>query len=261
MTERLQSKDGTTIAYDRSGTGPSVVIVGGGPTDRSAHAQLAALLASRFTVFNYDRRGRGASGDTLPFAVERELEDLEVLIDAAGGSAGVFGSSGGAVVALEAASRRLSISKLALWEPPFVLADEGSRPRPPADYAEQLVELVAAGQSGDAVELFFTQAAAMPAEFVAPMRQSPFWPAMEGLAPALVYDAAFVGDFSVPFDRAAGVDVPTLVIDGGTTPWLSNAARAVADAIPGAERRTLEGEPHNVAADAIAPVLEEFFGG
>lgn len=256
---KVISKDGTAIAYDQSGSGPAVIVVGGVLGDRSQQAPLAALLAERFTVFNYDRRGRGASGDTPPYAVEREVEDLDALITEAGGAAFVYGTSGCAMLALEAAARGLApkIKKLALWEPPYIV--DNSRPPVPPDYKEQLSRLLAAGRRGDMVELFMTQAVGMPAEFVAPMRQAPFWAAQEALAHTLIYDATLTGDFSLPTERIASVTVPTLVIDGGETPWLSRAAQAVAAALPHAQRRTITGQPHNVDAAALAPVLVEFF--
>jgi pimeloyl-ACP methyl ester carboxylesterase len=257
--DTVVSQDGTAIAFDRAGDGPPVILVNAGPTDRTANAPLAGLLAPHFTVLNYDRRGRGDSGDTAPYAVDREYEDLEAIIDEAGGSADVFGSSGGGILALEAAARGLAIAKLAVWEPPYIL--DGTRPPVPADYRQQLDELLAAGRRGDMVELFLTQAVGMPAEFVAPVRQSPFWPSMEAVAPALIYDAMIVGDFSLPTARVAAIKVPTLVIDGGQTPWLSATAQAVAAALPDAQRRTLEGQPHNVDATALAPALTGFFNG
>jgi pimeloyl-ACP methyl ester carboxylesterase len=255
----VSSSDGTAIAFDRSGEGPPVILVGSGPTDRSANVPLAALLAPHFTVVNYDRRGRGDSGDTAPYAVDREFDDIAALVTEAGGSVYMFGTSGGGMVALEAAARGLGITKLAVWEPPYIVDD--SRPPVPADYRQQLADLLAAGRRGDMVELFFTQATGMPAEYVAPMRQSPFWPAMEKVAHALVYDAMIAGDFSLPAARLAAVTVPTLVIDGGTTPWLSNTAQAVAAALPDVRRRTLTGQPHNVDPAVLAPALVEFFIG
>lgn len=255
----VRSSDGTEIAYDRLGAGPAVVTIGAGPTDRSANAPVAELLAARFTVFNYDRRGRRDSGDTPPFTVDREYEDLAAVVKVAGGTACLFGTSGGAVIALEAAARGLGVAKLGLWEPPYVLDSE--EVRPPADYEAQLAMAVATDRPGDAVELFFTQAAGVPAEFVASLRDQPFWPAMEQLAQALVYDAAIMGDFRPPAERLATIGVPTLVVDGGTTPWMSRAADAVSELVAGAQRRTLPGQPHNVDATAIAPVLIDFFAG
>jgi pimeloyl-ACP methyl ester carboxylesterase len=253
------SKDGTTLVFDRSGQGPEVILVGGILGDRSQQAPLAGLLAEHFTVFNYDRRAHGESGDTPPYAIERESEDLEAVIQEAGGSAFVYGTSGCAILALEAAARGLApkIKRLALWEPPYIVDD--SRPPAPKDYKAQLTKLLVAGRRGDMVELFMLQAVGMPAEFVAQMRQAPWWPAQEALAHTLIYDATIVGDYSLPTQRVASVTVPTLVMDGGETPWLSHAAQAVAHALPHAQRRTLNGQPHNVAPEAIAPALLEFF--
>jgi pimeloyl-ACP methyl ester carboxylesterase len=258
---QVLSKDGTVIAFEKLGQGPAVIVVGGQLGDRSQQAPLAALLSSHFTVYNYDRRGHGESGFTAPYAVEREIEDLEALINEAGGSALVYGTSGCAVLALEAAAWGLSpkIKKLALWEPPYILDD--SRPPVPQDYKEQLTSLLSQGRRGDMVELFMTAAVGMPGAIVAQMRQAPWWPAQEALAHTLIYDATLMGDFSLPYAKVASVTVPTLVIDGGQTPWLSHAAQAVASALPHAQRRTLSGQPHNVDPEAIAPVLVEFFKG
>jgi pimeloyl-ACP methyl ester carboxylesterase len=254
---RLTSSDGTTIAFERSGDGPPVILVCGGSTDRTANAPLSELLAEHFTVFNYDRRGRGDSGDTAPYAVEREIEDIDAVIAVAGGSASVYGTSSGAALALEAAASGLAITKLALWEPSYIV--EG-RPRPPADTARIYAELVAAGRRGDAVEYFMAKVVGLPPELVAEARKAPWWPAQEALAHTLAYDATIMGDYSLPAERVASVMVPTLVIDGGASfPWIRKTAQAIADIIPHAQRRTLEGQTHNVAAEAITPVLVEFF--
>ena len=199
----VTSRDGTTIAFEQSGRGPAIVLVGGTLGDRSQQAPLAALLAERFTVLNYDRRGHGESGDSEPYAVERELEDLGAVLDAAGEPSLVYGTSGCAVLALYAAAAGLAprIRKLALWEPPFVVG--ASRPAVPADYREQLTSLLEEGRRGDMVELFMTAAAGLPRELVASMRQAPWWPAQEALAHTLVYDATLMGDFSLPRARIA----------------------------------------------------------
>src|SRR5215216_1992011 len=196
---KITSNDGTTIAFDRLGEGPPVILVCGQSTDRSSNAGVAALLAPDFTVFNYDRRGRGDSGDTAPYAVEREVEDIDALIKEAGGSAFVYGMSSGAALALEAAASGLAITKLALWEPPFILDD--SRPRPPADTARIYTELVSRGRRGEAVEFFMRQVVGLPAEFVAQARKAPWWPAQEALAHTLAYDATIMGDYSLPSER------------------------------------------------------------
>jgi pimeloyl-ACP methyl ester carboxylesterase len=189
------------------------------------------------------------------------VEDIAAILDAAGGSACVYGTSGCAALCLEAAARGLApkMKKLALWEPPYIVDD--SRPPVPQDYLEQLRKMLREERRGDMIELFFTKAVGMPAEFVAPMRQSPFWSAQEAFAPTLVNEAILMGDgsFKLPKERIAKATCPTLVIDGGTTPWLSRAADAVADTLPNAQRRTLAGQPHNVDPQALAHVLVEFF--
>jgi pimeloyl-ACP methyl ester carboxylesterase len=262
----VHSYDGTAIAFDRLGDGSPVILVGGAFQHRAFDprtAQLSALLAEQFTVFRYDRRGRGDSGDTPPYEVEREIEDLQALVTDAGGSASVFGESSGGNLALEAAARGLTITRLAVWEPNFLIDD--SRPPLPDEYVRQLTELVSSGRRGDAVEYFMTKAVGLPDEFVAPMRDTPIWVGMEAVAHTLAYDGTVVGDSMsgkpLPAGRWASVPVPTLVIDGGQSPWLSAGAKAIADALPYAQRRTLAGQSHGVAPEAIAPVLEEFFAG
>jgi pimeloyl-ACP methyl ester carboxylesterase len=261
MSSQTKSKDGTVIAYDRSGHGPAVVIVGGILGDRSQQAPVAALLESDFTVFNYDRRDRGESGNTKQYAVEREMEDLEAILDQAGGPAFVYATSGCAVLALHAAAagHGSKIKKLAIWEPPFVV--DNSRPKVRSDYRANLIAMLKEGRRGDMAESFFVDAVGMPKEFVSQMRQSPWWPAQEAVAHTLVNDATIMGDYSLPRAQIAKVKVQTLVIDGGQTPWLTNAADAVAATLPNAQRRTIEGQPHNVDHNAIAPVLTEFFLG
>jgi pimeloyl-ACP methyl ester carboxylesterase len=261
--KKVISKDGTTIAFDQAGTGPAVILVGGALSDRSAGRPLAALLAPRFSVFSYDRRGRGDSGDTAPYAVEREVEDIEALINEAGGSAFVYGMSSGAVLALEAA-RRLAIIRLALYEPPFIV--DNSRAPVPVDYVKQLTELISLGRRGDAVEYFMTKAVDVPAEYVAQMRNAPSWRAMEALAHTLAYDGAIMGNTllgnPLPAERWTSVTVATLVMDGGDSPaWARNGVQAIVDILPNARRRTLAGQTHAVTPEVLAPVLAEFFGG
>lgn len=259
MSLRVRSKDGTEIAYDKSGHGQAVVIVGGVIADRSQQALLAEVLTADFTVFNFDRRGRGESGDKKPYAVEREIEDIAAMLQEAGGSAFVYGTSGPGVLALHAAAAGpgAQIRKLAIWEPSFIV--DNSRPKVRSDYKEELTSLLSQGRRGDMIELFFTEAAGIPIEFVAQMRQSPWWSAQEALAHTTIYDAIIMGDFTMPRAEMARIKVPTLVIDGGTTPWLTHAADAVATTLANAKRRTLPGQQHNVDPAAIAPVLVEFF--
>jgi pimeloyl-ACP methyl ester carboxylesterase len=258
----VTSKDGIAIAFTSAGGGSPVVLVNGALGSRSGFATLAALLASRFTVYSYDRRGRGDSGNAPKYAVDREVEDLAAVIDAAGGAASVYGTSSGGNLALAAAGRGLHITKLALWEPNILVDD--SRPPLPADYVEHVNALVSSGRRGDAVEYFLTVAAGIPAQFIAALRGMPTWPASEAAAHSLAYDGAVVGDSMSgrPISkRWSSVVTPTLVLDGGTTPWMSRGADALAHLLPNAERRTVPGQSHDVSADAIAPVLAEFFGG
>jgi Alpha/beta hydrolase family len=254
-TSTIISNDGTPIVVDRSGTGPAVVLIGGGPTNRSAATGLANVLSEQLTVLNYDRRGRGDSGDTPPYSFEREFEDLAAVLALADGAAAVYGTSAGAIWALEAAARQFPIARVVAWEPPYFADD--SPTRPPIDYASKLGALLAGGRHRDALDLFFTEAAGLPAAFLDGIHQAPFWAQMEADADALGYDAQLIGDFSIPVERLQRVAVPTLIVDGGTTPWMSHGADAVARIVPGAERRTLAGQPHNVADDAIAPVIIE----
>ena len=263
----VTSKDGTTIAFDRSGEGPAIILVGGALQHRAidpSTARLAELLSPNFTVYHYDRRGRGDSGDTAPYAVEREVEDIDALIQEAGGSAHLFGMSSGAVLALHAAAAGLDITKLALYEPPFMVDD--TRPPLPEDYRERLTELLAADRRGDAVELFLTEAVGVSAETVAPMRGAPFWSAFEAVAHTLPYDDAIMGDTMhgepLPAGAWASVTIPTLVADGDASPaWARNAVAALVEVLPGARRRTLEGQTHQVDPEVLAPVVEEFLAG
>jgi pimeloyl-ACP methyl ester carboxylesterase len=260
---QVMSKDGTVIAFDRSGQGPALILVGGAFQYRAIDpptAQLAALLAQQFTVFHYDRRGRGESGDTPPYAVEREIEDLAALIHEAGGQAAVFGMSSGGVLALDAAAGGLAITKLAVYELPYNSGDEDAR-QAAERYTQQLTALLAEGRRGDAVALAMTTWGA-PAEAIVGMRQTPIWPLFEAVAPTLAYDNAIMGDGSVPTERLASITVPTLVMDGGASPaFMHNAAQAAAHALPNAKGRTLEGQTHDVVPQVLAPVLVEFFQG
>ena len=255
----VRSADGTTIAYDRTGDGPAVVVVEGAFCDRNTSAPLAELLAPRFTVYAYDRRGRGDSGDTPPYAVEREVEDLAAVVEEAG-EAFVYGMSSGGVLAIEAAARGVGIRKIAAYEPPVPSTD--SQRQHAQGMRDELVELLAAGRRGDAVELFMTRAAELPAEMVAGARHSPMWAGLEAIAHTLAYDVTVTGDGSLLTERAASITVPALIMHGDlTTPFLRDAAPAVAAAVPGAVHRTLQGQSHNLDPKALAPVLEDFFLG
>lgn len=260
--EAVTSKDGTKITYEQFGSGAPVILISGGSVDRSSNADVANLLAAHFTVINYDRRGRGESGDTLPYAVQREIEDMEVLIDRVGGAANVYGTSSGAALGLEmAAALPTQITRLGLYEPPYIV-DAFSQFRPPANTAQVFHDLVAEGRRGDAAEFFMSRVVGMPPEFVAQARSSPWWHAQEALAHTLEYDATVMGDYSVPSDRFSRIRVPTLIIDGGASfPFMKAAADAIAASVPNSQRRTLEGQQHNVDPAVLVPVLTAFFAG
>jgi pimeloyl-ACP methyl ester carboxylesterase len=259
----VTSKDGTRIAFDRSGAGPALLVVNGAMAARSDTVSLAAALAPHFTVFAYDRRGRGDSGDTPPYAVEREVEDIAAVLSAAGGSAFVFGHSSGAILALEAA-RLLApaITRLALYEPPFIV--EAGLRRPPEDFLTHLTELVAAGRRGETVRYWMTSVIGLPGEMVAGMQQAPMWAGMEAVAPTLVYDATISADYMkgqpLPAQRWASVTIPTLVMDGGDSPaMMHSGALALTDLLPNAQHRRFPGQGHGVADDILTPVLVAFF--
>ena len=257
---QVKSKDGTTIAYDKIGKGPAVILVDGAMCYRKFGPMraLAEQLAPHLTVLIYDRRGRGESTDTQPYSVEREVEDIDALIKAAGGSAFVFGTSSGGCLALEAAIRLGDkIKKLAMYEPPY--ASDKSLQQGEQEYRKQLAELLAKDRRGDAAALFM-QHVGTPADQIDGMRKAPVWPMFEQIAPTLAYDSATLGeDRSVPVKRAASVRVPTLVMNGTVIPFMLDTATTLANAIPHAQHRTLQGQSHDVNLEVLAPILVEFF--
>jgi pimeloyl-ACP methyl ester carboxylesterase len=267
LVATVKSRDGTTIAYEQSGKGPVLVLVAPALSDRSGAAPFAALLAPTFTVINFDRRGRGESGDTRPYAVEREIEDIEALIQKAGGSAFLFGSSSGAALAFEAANKLTSkVKALVLFEPPYIVDD--SRPPIPDGFFTEIGSLVSRDRRGDAVALFMTKGIGVPEEMVAGMKQSPMWAAMEKLAHTLPYDGAILAGLQagkpLPAKRWTSITARTLVIDGERSdPFLRNAVRALTEVLPGAKRQTLPGQDHSAmftAPQALAPVVAGFLG-
>jgi pimeloyl-ACP methyl ester carboxylesterase len=255
--DTVASADGTVIAFDQFGGGPPVIMTVGAFNTRSQTEPLARALAPRFTALNYDRRGRGDSGDTAPYAVAREIDDIAALIAQAGGSAAVFGHSSGATLALKAAASGLPITRLVLYEPPFNTDD--SYPPLPAGFAGELAGLVSAGRRGDAVELYQTQAVGLPQEVVSQLRHAPFRPGLEAIAHTLAYDAAIIGDRSRPAGLLAGVTVPALVITGEQSPpFLRNAAQEAAQTMPHGRLAVLPGQTHDLNPGATAPVMAEF---
>lgn len=225
----------------------------------SFHETARFTSIDKFLVCSYDRRGRGESGDTPPYAIQREIEDLEALIEQLGGSAYVYGISSGAVLAIKAAvSLGNKIKKLAIYEPPFTLSEEGRKAS--RTYAQLLDDLLSNDRHGEAVELFMKYVG-MPSEAIAGMRQSPMWHAMEAIAPTLAYDNAMMGDSSIPKSQVEKVAQSTLVLAGGNSPgFMQEAANVITNLIPSSKLRVLENQSHGVEAEVIAPYLEQFFG-
>jgi pimeloyl-ACP methyl ester carboxylesterase len=249
----VTSKDGTPIAYERFGDGPPIILVVGAFNERATGVPLATALASDFSAYTYDRRGRGASGDTTPYAVEREIDDLEALIVEAGRSAAVFGYSSGAALALRAAAAGLAMSSLVLYDLPW------SVDSPQWDHTARLAGLIEAGRRGDAVEYYQAELVGIPQDVVAQLRDAPFRPALEAIAHTLVYDATILGDGHVPGELPASVAVPTLAIAGGAgVPFMRETASALADALPNGRSLILEGQTHDINPSVLAPPLREF---
>ena len=265
MTEFVRSSDGTAIAFTRVGTGPPVVLVGGGLDDGAENVPLGRVLASWFTVVNYARRGRGASGDTAPYAVEREVEDLAALLAVCDGPAHLFGASSGGALALTAAAAGLPVARVAVYEVPY-LTDEPLRGAW-LSYVDDLSGLLAQGRRGDAVAAFMRLAGAGEDD-IAGARAAPVWASLETLAPTLAYDAACLGDGRVPAASLAGVRQPVLVATGGSADphlaalgpsFFDTAADALAAALPRAERVVVARSGHVPDPAALAPVLRAFY--
>ena len=265
-TRLVTSADGTRIAYEATGSGPALVLVDGALCHRTMGPSrgLARALADRFTVYTYDRRGRGESGaGATPYEVAREVEDLSAVIGAAGGHAHLFGVSSGAVLALEAARQGAAVDRLAVYEAPFIV--DGTRPANDPRLSEQVRDMVADGRRGDAVRTFM-RTVGVPAPFVVLMRLMPSWKQLTGVAHTLPYDFSIVLDHQQGRPLPAGyydaVAAETLVLAGGKSPeYMRNGQAAVADAVPGARLVTLPGQTHMVKPQAVAPVLGDFLAG
>lgn len=261
--KKILSKDGTSIAVEQTGQGPALVFVDGAMCYRASgpSQSMAAALAKHFTVFTYDRRGRGDSGDTGPYDIQREVDDLDAIITEAGGKAVVFGVSSGAALALDAAHRGLAITRLALYEAPFIV--DNSRPAVSDDVVHQMKAAIASGRRGDAVKMFM-RLVGVPGIFIMLMRWLPVWAKITAVAHTLPYDFAIVGPYQkghpLPATRWSRATMPTLVMDGGKSPaWMRNAMRALSSVLPNATYRTIAGQTHMVKPQALTPPLVEFF--
>ena len=263
--DRVVSKDGTAIACTRSGDGPAVVLVGGGLDDGTENAALVPALAGSCTVANYARRGRGASGDTPPYALEREIEDLAAVVDALGGRAHAFGASSGGALLLEAAAAGVPLDRVAVWEVPYAVGEDAVAAW--QEYAAALREALGRDDRDLALELFM-RLAGSPQELVEQVRRSEHWPAMRTLAPTLAHDAACLGDGPPPVDRLRTVRQPVLVLTGPggedavqelAGDFMGASADAVAAALPDATRRRLAQGGHMVDPAVLGPVLTDWF--
>ncbi|HJP63565.1 MAG TPA: alpha/beta hydrolase [Mucilaginibacter sp.] len=257
---QVTSKDGTLIAYEKSGKGFPLILVDGALCSRDfgPMPKLAKLLSENFTVISYDRRGRNESGDTKPYAVEREIEDIEALIGEAGGPAFVYGISSGAALALAAAASGLNITKLALYEPPFDVSDEGHHA--PADSLAQLKAMITQDRRADAVKYFMKDIIGIPPIVVFMMTLFPIWKKLKAVAHTLPYDIAILDGFGLPEERAKSVKIPTLISGGDKSQLLlKNAVKKLAEVMSNSELRMLKGQTHNVSEKAIGPVLVNFF--
>jgi pimeloyl-ACP methyl ester carboxylesterase len=259
MRRFVISRDSTRITYETAGDGPTVVIVLGALNSRKNGVKLAKLLANRFTAVTYDRRGRGDSGDSAAYSPEREVEDIAALIDAVRGPASLYGhSSGGALAIAAAVAMPGQVRRLVVYEAPYALDSEAREAA--VEYYAALKEALSAGRNGDAVSLF-VRAVGVTDNQIQAMKQMPMWKGLEKLAPTLVYDSEVLGEgHALPAALLARVRTPTLVMHGGSgSPAMRDAARAISEAIPGAELRTIPRQTHGVSPKAVAPVLEEFF--
>ena len=257
--QEVTSRDGTRIAYERSGSGPALILIDGALCSRGfgPSGKLAPLLAPHFTVYTYDRRGRGASGDSPAYAPARELEDIAALIDAAGGSACLLGLSSGGALALQAAAAGLGATKIAAYEPPYV-DDAGQRDG--VRHEGTLRRLLADNDRGGALRYFMRNMVGAPAAMVVMMRLMPWvWNKLTAVAHTLPYDAAIMTAFRIPRAAFATIRVPVLIMNGSRTdPRLQDAARAIAEVVPGAQYGELAGQTHNVKPDALTPAVVEF---
>jgi len=264
MRFHVTAADGTRVCIERTGQGPALILVGGAGQDRTGLVPHAGALSPQLTIYNYDRRGRGDSSDTAPYAVQREIEDLAAVRAAVDGPVAVFGGSSGAILALTAAAAGLDADRLVLWEPPCVVDD--SRPPVPPGFADELAAMIAAGRRGDAIEAYMVRGALLPAEAIAGLRETSMWGATEALAHTLAYDATIMdGTMTgrpLTRERWATATMPALVLTGSASPgWMAAGTAQCAEVLPAAHLRVLAGQAHNVAPEALAPAALEFLLG
>jgi len=264
MTAYINSKDGTIIAYSKTGKGEPLVLIDGAFCHRKfgANVNLPNYLSDHFTVYTYDRRGRGESGNTLPYSVEREFEDLQAVINEAGKNAFVYGISSGAALALEAANAGVSISRMAIFEAPYMV--DNSRPLLPDNYLEQISKHINDKEPGKAIQYFLRTGIGMPAFIVWMMQLMPAWKQMKQIAYTLVYDILLLKDNArgKPFAKESWqrIKIPVLVMSGSkSAAWSQNSMRQLSDSLPNAKHVDLVGQSHLVNNQKLAPHLIKFF--
>jgi len=259
---KISSRDGTVIAFTKRGSGPPLIIVDGAfcYRENGPATELATLLAQHFTVFTYDRRGRGESGDSAPYAVKREIEDLQAIANDAGAPPFVLGISSGGALILQSVASGVAVKRIALYEPPYVrigtaISTEVVKAR--------LRTFISAGDRAGAVSFFMTDIYGAPRAFVfaMPLLMPNAWRRNKSVANTLLYDLTILDDRSVLQERSSAISIPTLVVGGEKSPKaLHDAVETVASALPDAHSRFLNGQDHNISSQALAPVLVEFFG-
>ncbi|WP_245713374.1 alpha/beta fold hydrolase [Nocardia rhamnosiphila] len=260
IMQTVTSADGTTIAYEKTGSGPAIIVISNVAEDHTGVAGLAKALSEHFTVIAFDRRGRGASGDPQPYDPARELDDIAALIDVAGGSAALTSGSGGCAIALDAASALGDrVTGLYLYEPPFIV--DHSRSPAPADYVEYVEGLVAAGKRSEAVEYVMTEMIGVPADYLEPMKQDPSWADMARYAHTFAYEGRILRGLQdgkpLPADRWS-VDAPIAVAIGGDSEaYFRVGADALAALLPKVTVLTLPGQGHGAFWAAPEPVAEQ----
>jgi pimeloyl-ACP methyl ester carboxylesterase len=261
QTQKATSADGTTIAYQSYGAGPAVVLVGGATQRKEDWTELAEALADAgLRAVPYDRRGRGESGDTAPYAVEREIEDLAAVLEAVGGSAGLHGQSSGGALANRATAAGLPVTSLSAFETPY--RTEGG-PQPPADYVEHLQELYDSDDPEAMLEYFMVAGVGQPQEQVDQMKQLPFWQGLVPLGRTVLYDGLCLGSSRapVPSELLGSITVPALCLGSSRSPdWLRAGAEASAAALPEGRFVVVDGEFHSAPASILAPVLADHHG-
>ncbi len=261
--ETVISKDGTSIAFDKTGTGPALVLVDGAfcSRDYGVTPKLVPLLSGSFTVYSYDRRGRGESSDAEPYSVDNEIEDLKTIIEKAGEAPFICGFSSGAALLLLAMDKGIKASGIALFEPPYII-DHHENTAPPADAGRRLTEFVRQGKRSLAVNYFMTDVMGMPGIMVFLFRcfGRSLWKRNESVAHTLPYEVTIMGNFSVPERIAASINIPTLLIAGEKSSRnLKNAVEALSHLIPKSQIRILKDQGHNVSMKVLAPCLIDFF--